>query len=100
MFASIANTPSAKSRKREQSWISWLHNTTVRLLQQSPYTTLRCTDSAADRNNELAIDLFPFAAAAIAANVEAPDRKYMMDVFNEALQKAPVDINQILFTLA
>ncbi|CCW59851.1 unnamed protein product [Phytomonas sp. EM1] len=96
----IAMIPSAKSCKREQSWISWLHNTSVLLLKNSPYSPLRCAAATADRNRELARDLFPFAAVAIISNLPQQAQIKILRIFSNALELSPMDTKQTLFTLA
>ncbi|CCW67176.1 unnamed protein product [Phytomonas sp. Hart1] len=96
----IAMIPSAKTCKREQSWISWLHNTSVLLLRNSPYSPLRGAAVIADRNRELARDLFPFAAVAIISNLPQQAQTKILSIFSNALELSPMDTRQTLFTLA
>lgn len=97
---SISVIPSAKTKKREQSWISWVHNTSVTLLRNSPYAPLRCVAAEAARNGELARDLFPFAAVAIIGSVPDTERQQLMEAFNRAVQLSPNDTKQCLYILA
>ncbi|CAC9541356.1 phosphatidylinositol 3-kinase-like protei [Leishmania infantum JPCM5] len=100
VIKALANLPVAKTKKREQSWVLWLHNATVTLLRNSPYAVLRDTCAVADRNTELAKDLFPFAVAAVCGHLETPLRAQLMDIFDRALAAAPADVKQGLFCFA
>ncbi|GET92463.1 phosphatidylinositol 3-kinase-like protein [Leishmania tarentolae] len=100
VIKALANLPVAKTKKREQSWVLWLHNATVTLLRNSPYAVLRDTCAVADRNTELAKDLFPFAVAAVCGHLDTSLRVQLMDIFDRALAAAPADVKQGLFCFA
>ncbi|KAG5468443.1 hypothetical protein LSCM1_02423 [Leishmania martiniquensis] len=100
VIQALANLPVAKTKKREQSWVLWLHNATVTLLRNSPYAVLRDTCAVADRNTELAKDLFPFAVAAVCGHLDTPLRTQLMNIFDRALAAAPADVKQGLFCFA
>ncbi|KAG5491822.1 hypothetical protein JIQ42_01730 [Leishmania sp. Namibia] len=100
VIEALARLPVAKTKKREQSWVLWLHNATVTLLRNSPYAVLRGTCAVADRNTELARDLFPFAVAAVCEHLNTPLRAQLMDIFDRALAAAPTDVKQGLFCFA
>ncbi|KAG5494124.1 hypothetical protein JKF63_01959 [Porcisia hertigi] len=100
VIEALPNLPVAKTKKREQSWVLWLHNVTVTLLLHSPYAVLRDTCAVADRNTELAKDLFPFAVAAVCEHLDMTLRAQLMDIFDRALAAAPADVKQGLFYFA
>ncbi|KPI87973.1 target of rapamycin kinase (TOR) kinase 3 putative (TOR3) [Leptomonas seymouri] len=92
--------PEAKTKKREQSWVLWLHNATVTLLRNSPYAVLRDACTVADRNSDLSKDLFPFAVAAVCSQLDPTLREQLMSIFDRALSGAPADVKQGLFSFA
>lgn len=92
--------PEAKTKKREQSWVLWLHNATVTLLRNSPYAVLRDTCAVADRNSDLSKDLFPFAVAAVCSQLDPALRVQLMSIFDRAMSGAPADVKQGLFSFA
>jgi serine/threonine-protein kinase mTOR len=92
--------PEAKTKKREQSWVLWLHNATVTLLRNSPYAVLRDTCAVADRNSDLSKDLFPFAVAAVCSQLDPALRAQLMSIFDRAMSGAPADVKQGLFSFA
>ncbi|KAK7195884.1 target of rapamycin kinase 3 [Novymonas esmeraldas] len=100
VIKALAALPVAKTKKREQSWVLWLHNATVTLLRNSPYAVLRDACAVADRNTELAKDLFPFAVAAVCGHIDTPLRAQLMDIFDRALSAAPADVKHGLFYFA
>ncbi|CAJ1023013.1 Domain of unknown function (DUF3385)/FAT domain/FKBP12-rapamycin binding domain/Phosphatidylinositol 3- and 4-kinase/FATC domain containing protein, putative [Leishmania lindenbergi] len=100
VIQALANLPVAKTKKREQSWVLWLHNATVTLLRNSPYAVLRDTCGVADRSTELAKDLFPLAVTAVCGHLDTPLRAQLMEIFDRALAAAPADVKQGLFCFA
>ncbi|ESL06235.1 phosphatidylinositol kinase related TOR-like 1 [Trypanosoma rangeli SC58] len=100
LLQKIATIPVANRKKREQSWIAWLHKTSVEMLANSPIQPLRCTAELAKYNSDLSRDLFPFAAAAFIAPLDNAQRALVMNTFTRALEMSPNDIKQILFCFA
>ncbi|RNC46931.1 target of rapamycin kinase (TOR) kinase 3 putative (TOR3) [Trypanosoma cruzi] len=100
LLQKIATIPVANKKKREQSWIAWLHKTSVEMLANSQIQPLRCTAELAKYNSDLSRDLFSFAAAAFIAQLDKNQRALVMDTFTRALEMSPNDIKQILFGFA
>ncbi|KEG11364.1 putative phosphatidylinositol 4-kinase [Trypanosoma grayi] len=100
LLQKIAALPVANKKKREQSWITWLHNTSVVMLIHSPIQPLRCTAMLAARNIDLSRDLFLFAASAFIAQLDRSQRTLIMTTFTRAAELSPNDIKQVLFGFA
>ncbi|ORC93803.1 putative phosphatidylinositol 4-kinase [Trypanosoma theileri] len=97
LLRKISTIPSANKKKREQSWIAWLHNTSVAMLKNSPIQPLRSTTVLADNNIDLSRDLFSFAAAAFITQLDKAQRTLVMNTFTRAAEMSPNDIKQVLF---
>lgn len=96
----IDAVPFANKKKREQSWVGWLHRTSVSILKNSPISSLRCTATLAEKNTDLSRDLFLFAAAALIAQLDKAQRESIMLTLTRAVQMSPNDIKQVLFGFA
>ncbi|KAH9577494.1 PDZ domain 6 [Trypanosoma melophagium] len=97
LLRKISTIPSANKKKREQSWIAWLHNTSVAMLKNSPIQPLRSTSVLAEKNIDLSRDLFSFSAAAFIAKLDKAQRTLVMNTFTRATEMSPNDIKQALF---
>nr|CCC47387.1 conserved hypothetical protein, fragment [Trypanosoma vivax Y486] len=100
LLQNIAKIPEANKKKREQSWIAWLHHTSVAMLKNSSILPLRCAASLAGDNIDLSRDLFPFAAAAFVAQLELAQQAVIMNTLTRALEMSPNDIKQVIFGFA
>ncbi|AAZ10671.1 hypothetical protein, conserved [Trypanosoma brucei brucei TREU927] len=100
LLENISRMPVANKKKREQSWMAWLHNTSVVMLKNSPIQPLRCTAQLAADNTGLSRDLFPFAAAAFIGKLNAQQQEVIIKAFTRALEVSPNDIKQAIFDFA
>lgn len=99
-LAQVSAYPEARKRKKEVSWMSWLHSVTSGMLKNSPHPALRVLSTFNLTNNPLAKEMFPFAVSAVLDQVDAQQRQSLVTLFSQSLAKAPYDIRQILYSLS
>lgn len=96
----IANVPSAMNKDREQSWITWFHNTCVLLVKYSPYKLIAKSASLTNRNMDYARSIFCFAATAFIQHLTTENREKVMSLFNRVVEQSPHAVQQHFFNLA